>query len=405
MSDQTVVMNISETSPYLSGFCDLKCDYSFYYNVSICFVYPNSGNTSLNFTYESNQNGTNQVLYNGIEYNVSGVFIYSPSLHYFGGNQADAEIQILHQAVLGNGSPLVVCIPITSVPNSVVPNYKGTQLVTDMINYAIPVINTTRQIENELNNEISSANTELTNLENNDMIKSGSGIANVGNKIKSGFDNLGRRIAGRPTQSTPSSIENQLSTLQDQLSNVENQVNNYLNQKQVLNVRNYTLEYLVPDKTPFFSYTNTNDNAYYIVYGIMDSAIFVDADVIQNLQSVIFPYYSNPAYIDTVVSPSTTANIYPLFLNNAGATSLMTTNLSDEIYIDCQPTGSSTQQTNITTSTDASGVQIKTSSVTFFIYVMFFILVLVVIYMIFGYITHPDKKNFSLGNMKNPFTQ
>jgi len=388
MSDQQIVMNISEEPLFLNGFCDLKCDYSYYYNHSICFVYPNSGTTSLNFTYESNPNGTNQVLYNGIEYNVSGVFIYSPSLHYFGGNRADAEIQILHQAVLGNGSPLVVCIPITSLPDSAIPNNKGTRLVEDMINFSLPVINTTQQIENEIN-------TELTNLENNDMIKSGSGIANVGNKIKNSFENLGRRIARRPTQS-----DNKPS-IESQLSSVKNQVDNYLNQPHVLNVTNYTLEYLVPGKTPFFSYTNTNDNAYYIVYG-MDNAIFVDPNVIQNLQSVVSPYYTNPAYNDTIVSPNITANIYPLFLNQTGATNLLTTNLSDEIYIDCQPTGSSNEQTNVTTATTTTTLQ--QSSTLFFIYVMFFIMVLVVIYMIFSYITHPDKKNFSIGSIKNPFT-
>jgi hypothetical protein len=402
MSDQQTLVNISEDPFFLNGFCDLKCDYSFYYQLSICRVHPNSGNTSLHFTYEANSNGTKQVLYNGIEYNVSGIFIYSPSLHYFDGNQVEAEIQIVHQAVLGNGSPLVVCIPITSSSGSI-PNYKGTHLVEDMITNAVNVINTTNRIENELNTEISSANRELTNLKNNDMIKSGSGIANVGNKIKNSFENLGRRIARRPTQSNnTSSIENQLSTLQDQLQRVENQVDHNLNQPQVLNITNYTLEYLVPGKTPFFSYTNTNDNAYYIVYG-MNNAIFVDSTVMQNLQSVVSPYYTNPTYNDTIVSPNITASIYPLFLNQTGAVNLLTTNLSDEIYIDCQPTGSSTEQTNVTTSTTSS-TTLQKSSTLFFIYVVFFLFVLFLIYMIFSYITHPDKKNFSIGSIKNPFT-
>jgi len=400
MSDQQILMNISEEALYLNGFCNLKCDYSFYYNRSICFVYPNSGTTSLHFTYEVNSNGTNQVLYNGIEYNVSGVFIYSPSLQYFSGNQADAEIQIVHKAVLGNGSPLVVCIPITTLPGSI-PNYEGTRLAEDMINYAIPVINTTGQIEKDFNNEISSANSEITNLENNDMIKSGSARSEDNSRIKTGFDNLGRKIAGRPTQSAPPSVETQLSTLQNQLQRVENQVDNYLNQPHVLNIADYTLEYFVPGNTPFFSYTNTNDNAYYIVFG-MDNAIFVNPDVIKNLQSVISPYYTNPTYSNTVVSPNITANIYPLFLNQTGGTNLLTTNLSDEIYIDCQPTGSSTQQTNVTTSTTAP-TTLQTSSAMFFIYVIFFLFVLFLIYVLFAFISHPDKKNFSVGNIKNPF--
>jgi hypothetical protein len=200
-------MNISEETTFLSGFCDLKCDFSFYYQTSICRVHPNSDNTSsLHFTHEINSNGTNQVLYNGIEYNVSGVFIYSPSLHYFDGNQANAEIQIVHQAVLGNGLPLVVCIPITSSSGSI-PNYKGTHLVEDMINYAIPRINIIRQTENDFNNEISTANTELTNLKNNRTIESGIARSEDISRIKTGFDNLGRKRRKEPTKSAPPSIK------------------------------------------------------------------------------------------------------------------------------------------------------------------------------------------------------
>jgi hypothetical protein len=165
----------------------------------------------------------------------------------------------------------------------------------------------------------------------------------------------------------------------------------------------YKLESIVPVKRPFFSYTNTNDNTYHVVYGMTD-AIFVEPYVIEWLQSSINPIYttSNSTYNDNVVASNTSANPYPLFLNNGGATSLLTNNLSDEIYIDCQPTGSSDEQTNVTTSTTTG--EPKESSVKFAIYVIFFIMVLVVIYMIFSYITHPDKKNFSIGSIKNPFT-
>jgi len=402
MSDQTVLMNISEEPMFLNGSCDLKCDLSFYYQTSICRVHPNSDNTSsLHFTHEINSNGTKQVLYNGVEYNVSGVFIYSPSLHYFNGNQAEGEIQIVHEAVLGNASPLVLCVPITSSPGSI-PNSKGTTLLSGMIALGVERVIVTNEIETDFNNEISTSETEISNLKNNSTIKSGSGIANLGNSIKTKFDNLGRRIARRPTQSNDtSSIENQLSTLQDQLSNIKTQVDNNLSQPQVLNIPDYTLQHFIPSKQPFFSYTNTNDNAYYIVFG-MDNAIFVEYGIIQDLQSIIIPFYANPTYNDTVVSPNTTANLYPLFLNQSGATSLLTTDLSDEIYIDCQPTGSSNEQTNVTTST--TNEPSKASSTLFFIYVLFFIFVLFLIYMIFSYISHPDKKNFSIGNIKNPFT-
>jgi hypothetical protein len=385
MSDQQTLVNISEDPLFLNGFCDLKCDYSFYYQLSICRVHPNSGNTSLHFTYEANSNGTKQVLYNGIEYNVSGIFIYSPSLHYFDGNQVEAEIQIVHQAVLGNGSPLVVCIPITSSSGSI-PNYKGTHLVEDMITNAVNVINTTNRIENNLRNVERNINVEESDIKSN--------ISQIEGELP--------KIHKKRDDSQQNSLRDELSSLQQQILSIEKYSNNLEKQPQVLNITNYTLEYLVPGKTPFFSYTNTNDNAYYIVYG-MNNAIFVDSTVMQNLQSVVSPYYTNPTYNDTIVSPNITASIYPLFLNQTGAVNLLTTNLSDEIYIDCQPTGSSTEQTNVTTSTTSS-TTLQKSSTLFFIYVVFFLFVLFLIYMIFSYITHPDKKNFSIGSIKNPFT-
>lgn len=349
MSDQPVLMNISETSPYLNGLCDLKCDYSFYYHLSTCSVYPyaSTGNTSLIFTYENNTNGTKQVLYNGIEYNVGAIYLCSPSTHFFEGNLAEGELQIIHEAVLGNGSLLSVCIPITTSSGST-PNDKGSKLLRDMIINAVNIIGTTEQ-------EMSSFNNEVVNSEN---------------------------MTGN-------------ASLRDALKEMQFRYDSVLsNTPQILNIKNYTLENIIP-KSPFFSYTDTNANINYIVYDIND-AIMVEPNVIQQLQSVISPYYSNPTY-----NTNGTGNVYQVFFNETGATNLLTTNLSDEIYIDCQPTGSSTEQTNLTTATNESG---KTSSVMFSIYVMFFILVLVVIYMLFSYITHPDKKNFSVGNIKNPFT-
>jgi len=350
MSDQPVLMNISETSPYLNGLCDLKCDYSFYYQLSICSVYPyaSTGTTSLIFTYENNTNGTKQVLYNGIEYNVGAIYLYSPSTHFFDGNLAEGELQIIHEPVLGNGLPLSVCIPITSSSGSI-PNNKGSTLLQDMIINAVNIIYTTEQEESSFSNEIG------------------------------GFE-----------------IEDQNnSTVNSQMSYIQNQYDSALtNTPQVLNIKNYTLENIIP-KSPFFSYTDTNESVNYIVYG-MNDAIMVDPYYIEILQGVISPYYNNPTY-DT----NGNGNVYQVFFNQTGATNLLTTNLSDEIYIDCQPTGSSNEQTNITTSTSNEPPK---NSVMFLIYVIFFISVLFLIYMLFSYITHPDKKNFSVGSVKNPFT-
>jgi hypothetical protein len=350
MSDQPVLMNISETSPYLNGLCDLKCDYSFYYQLSICSVYPyaSTGTTSLIFTYENNTNGTKQVLYNGIEYNVGAIYLYSPSFHFFDGNLAEGELQIIHEPVLGNGLPLIVCIPITTSSGSI-PNNNGSTLLQDMIINAVNIVETTEQ-------EISNFNNEIGGVEIEDQ------------------NNY--------------AVNNQMSYIQNQYDSA------LTNTPQVLNIKNYTLENIIP-KSPFFSYTDTNESVNYIVYG-MNDAIMVDLYYIEILQGVISPYYSNPTY-DT----NGNGNVYQVFFNQTGATNLLTTNLSDEIYIDCQPTGSSNEQTNITTSTSNEPPK---NSVMFLIYVIFFIFVLFLIYMLFSYITHPDKKNFSVGSIKNPFT-
>ena len=350
MSDQPVLMNISETAPYLNGFCDLKCDYSFYYQLSICSVNPNvaiTGGTSLVFTYENNTNGTKHALYNGIEYNVVGVYVCSPSLHFFDGNLAQGEIVIVHGPVLGNGLLLMVCIPITTSAGPV-PNNKGSTLLQDMIINAVTVIETTEQ-------EINNFNNEVVNAEN---------------------------MTGN-------------ASLLDALQQMEYQYDSALDTPQVLNIKNYTLENIIP-KSPFFSYTDTSENMNYIVYG-MNDAIIVDPYYIEILQGVIAPSYTNPTY-----NTNGNGNNIQLFFNQTGATNLITTNLSDEIYIDCQPTGSSSEQTNITTTTSTEPPK---NSVMFFIYVIFFILVLLLIYMLFSYLTHPDKKNFSISNVKNPFAQ
>lgn len=387
MSNQTVLLNISEEAPYLNGFCDLKCDLSFYYQSSNCTIAPTDSNNILHYFYENTSNGIPQVLYNGIEYNVSGVSIVLSSFHFFDGNLAEAEIHIIHQPVLGNGLPLAICIPITSSRGSI-PNNKGTKVIEQMIISGIEAVNLNDNRQTTIDDTISNINSSMSNLD--------SGTSQIIGELpktnKKRNDSQGNNI-----RNDEGNIQTNLSYLSEQLKN------DYFDRALSVNMRNitYTLESIIPVKRPFFSYTNTNDNTYMVVYG-MNDAIFVDPSVIQSLQTAINPIYTdtNATYNNTLVASNSSANPYPLFLNKTGATSLLTNNLSDEIYIDCQPTGSSTEQTNLTTATNEPS---KTSSVKFFIYVMFFILVLVVIYMLFAYITHPDKKNFSVRNIKNPF--
>jgi len=94
-------------------------------------------------------------------------------------------------------------------------------------------------------------------------------------------------------------------------------------------ITDFTLNDIVP-MAPFYTYTDSQNNN--IVYGIKN-AISISSDSIQTLQKCIIFGGSIPA------GPT-------LFINNAGPSSSVNTG---EIYIDCQPTGSSEEEENIST--------------------------------------------------------
>ena len=94
---------------------------------------------------------------------------------------------------------------------------------------------------------------------------------------------------------------------------------------------NFTLDSIVPVH-PFFNYTFKKEN--YIVYGIME-ALTINAASMEILKKIIKPSHPFP-------SGST------LFINIAGPNRGKG---ADEIYIDCQPTGSSEETTVVTTDT------------------------------------------------------
>ena len=296
-TNTSTLMNISETSPFYKGECSLKCDYSFLYNLSTCTAY-NEENSIL-FTYDSNTNGSAQVSYNGIEYNVFYIELVTPSIHSFNGQQTSAELIVIHSPLVA-GPSLYVCIPIVGSTGIDIIMSPATQLVSEMITQSIELI---------------------------------------------------------PKQG----------------------------EQTTLNLQGYSLEHIVP-KQPFYSYSDLSNNATWVVYGAK-SGITVSDNLIKRLSEIISP------------SSDTTQNGLPFYMNKKGPTNLSIKNLSDEIYIDCQPTGSSTEQTNITTTLTNT----NNNSVMFFIYVIFFLLVLFSIYMLFAYITHSDKKSISLNNIKNPF--
>jgi carbonic anhydrase len=98
---------INISSQNVSGECKLKCDYSFNYN-SVSNPTATNFGTYIQITYNDNPS----VTYNNIQYKVSSINIYSPSLHYYNGGYVTGEICITHAPLYG-GNSLMVYIPIS----------------------------------------------------------------------------------------------------------------------------------------------------------------------------------------------------------------------------------------------------------------------------------------------------
>ena len=96
-----------------------------------------------------------------------------------------------------------------------------------------------------------------------------------------------------------------------------------------LAINGFTLQDIVPKK-PFYSYTSTSDNADYIVFDITN-AIGLSSSTLTTLQQIIKPF--------PVPTPGG-----QLFFNSSGPN---TTSIGDGIYISCQPTGSSDEETAV----------------------------------------------------------
>ena len=105
-----------------------------------------------------------------------------------------------------------------------------------------------------------------------------------------------------------------------------------------INVSTFNLDYFVPKK-PFFSYSATepyqpcNDNVNYIVFAPLQASLDITPESLTTLQTII---ESNPYD----VKPGST-----LFYNENGPTA--GGDGSGEIYIDCQPVGSSEDNTEV----------------------------------------------------------
>jgi carbonic anhydrase len=222
--------------------CDLKCKYSFNYPLSN-LILTNTGEY-LSIVPESFNDPP--VSYNSNKYNVTEIRLYQKSLHTYAGKNADAELLIIHNNVIGSDI-LIVSVPI--------------------------------------------------------MV--GGGGANP--KSSDIFDTLISELA-----KTANSVGTQTT-----LNNVH-----------------FTLGQLVPMK-PYFSYNGTlpfapfDGNMAYVVFNI-DNAI--------SMSSPAFKSFSN-------IIPQSNTPIHPvkngLYFNATGPTYYSPSGRSDEIYIECLPTGSS----------------------------------------------------------------
>ena len=111
-----------------------------------------------------------------------------------------------------------------------------------------------------------------------------------------------------------------------------------------VNVSKFNLDFLVPKK-PFFSYSATepyqpcSENVDYIVFATLQASLDMMPDTLTTLQTII---QSNPYDIKT--GPS-------LFYNEKGAGQ---GSAGDDIYIDCQPVGSSEETSEVVTDNGGS---------------------------------------------------
>jgi hypothetical protein len=104
-----------------------------------------------------------------------------------------------------------------------------------------------------------------------------------------------------------------------------------------LNISNFNLQSIIPRK-PFFAYSTGNYD--YIVFGELD-AIPLSSTTITTLQQIIKPF--------PLPMPSA-----PLFYNSKGPVSGL--QIGDGLYISCQPTGSSDEETAVSYDKNSSNV-------------------------------------------------
>lgn len=107
MSCSTATAPINISLSKITGNCDMKCAYSFFYNNSACIVTNKGGYLSLSYDKSS----APPVVYNAAAYDVNEIRIYTPSLHAYSESKTVGEMIIIHKSNTG-ANDLLVCIPI-----------------------------------------------------------------------------------------------------------------------------------------------------------------------------------------------------------------------------------------------------------------------------------------------------
>jgi hypothetical protein len=119
--------NINISAKNISGKCDLKCAYNFSYTE----INSTAKNNNVMIKLTPDNSAIPPVTYNTEKYNVSTIYITSPSLHTFNDKQVNAEIFIQHVPVKG-GQNLNVAIPIISSSESSTASNLITQIIQNV---------------------------------------------------------------------------------------------------------------------------------------------------------------------------------------------------------------------------------------------------------------------------------
>lgn len=125
-NNSTAPINISRLQ--IKDKCMNKCQYNFKYNNSKCIIKNNKNHLQLSYDKPTD---SNPVTYNGITMYVSKAMIFSPSIHTFDGDYADAELIIEHRS--DSSDIMLTCVPI--VLDKLI-STRSSKFLYKLVNYA-----------------------------------------------------------------------------------------------------------------------------------------------------------------------------------------------------------------------------------------------------------------------------